>query len=712
MEGNRQYGGFDLCKIAAAFLVVAIHTSPLVSFSTDADFILTRVFARVAVPFFLMVSGFFLLPQYLYQNSTDRRPILRFWKKTLFLYLLATLIYLPVSFYAGHLNGLSALAVFRVIVFDGTFYHLWYLPAAMLGVGLVYLLSRKLPPRAIIAVSLIFYLIGLLGDSYFGLADRIPALSAAYNGMFQLFAYTRNGIFYAPVFLVLGAWIGQCHRCNPQSDSKKRDGAGFVLFMILMTVEGLTLHHFGIQRHDSMYIMLLPVMFFLFRLVLSWNKKPSRNLREASMWIYLIHPLSIVVVRGAAKVAGLTELLVNNSLVHYLAVCALSCVFAFFVSKLPRRKPPFLKGRAWIEIDRESLRHNIRELQKLLPGNCSLMPAVKANAYGHGAVLISRECNAMGIDSFCVASVEEGVELRKNGIQGEILVLGYTHPEQFYLLRRYRLTQTVVDYSHAVALNHYGKKMKVHIGIDTGMHRLGERWEKTDRLSRIFTCENLVVEGAFSHLCADDTDKPEDKVFTLSQGRAFYDALDELKKRGYPCPKAHLLSSYGLFRYPQLAGDYVRIGIALYGMLSARADTEKIQADLQPVLSIKARVAAVKELAKGEAAGYGLQFIAQKDTRLAVLTIGYADGLPRALSCGVGEVIINGKKAPVAGRICMDQTIVDISSIPNVHPGDIAVIIGEMNGERITACDLAEQAGTIANEILSRLGSRLERLVV
>ena len=712
MGAKKQFGGLDLFKIAAAFLVVAIHTSPLASFSAEADFILTRVLARVAVPFFLMVSGFFLLPQYLYQKSTDRRPVLHFWKKTLFLYALATLIYLPVSLYAGHFSGLGALDVCRVILFDGTFYHLWYLPAAMLGVGLVYLLSRKLPPRAIMAVSLIFYLTGLLGDSYFGLADRIPALSAAYNGMFQLFSYTRNGIFYAPIFLAMGAWIGQCHRCSPQSGSKKRNGIGFVVFLLLMTVEGLTLRHFGIQRHDSMYIMLLPAMFFLFRLVLSWNKKPSRNLREASMWIYLIHPLSIIVVRGAAKVVGLTDLFVNNSLVHYLAVCALSCVFAFFVSKLPRPKPPFRKGRAWIEIDRENLRHNISELQKLLPQNCRLMPAVKANAYGHGAVLVSRECNAAGIDSFCVASVEEGVELRKNGIRGEILVLGYTHPEQFYLLRRYRLTQTVIDYPYAIALNEFGKKIKVHIGIDTGMHRLGERWEQADRLSEIFACKNLVIEGAFSHLCADDTDRPEDKMFTLAQGRAFYDALDELKKRGHHCPKTHLLSSYGLFRYPQLAGDYARIGIALYGMLSTRADTEKMQADLRPVLSIKARVAAVKELAKGEAAGYGLQFVAQRDTRLAVLAIGYADGLPRALSCGVGEVMINGQKAPVAGRICMDQTIVDISSIPDVQPGDVAVIVGERNGARITACDLAEQAGTISNEIVSRLGSRLERFVV
>lgn len=164
--------------------------------------------------------------------------------------------------------------------------------------------------------------------------------------------------------------------------------------------------------------------------------------------------------------------------------------------------------------------------------------------------------------------------------------------------------------------------------------------------------------------------------------------------------------------YPELAENYARVGIALYGILSTRADTERCGISLEPVLSIKARIALVKDLFSGEAAGYGLQFVAPQDTRIAVVAIGYGDGIPRSLSCGVGSVLVHGIKAPIIGRICMDQMLVDISNIPNVKSGDIAVIIGQSGNERITACDLAEQDGTISNEILSRLGERLERQII
>lgn len=377
-----------------------------------------------------------------------------------------------------------------------------------------------------------------------------------------------------------------------------------------------------------------------------------------------------------------------------------------------KREPAFCRGRAWIELDRDALRRNVETLRTLLPDGCELMPAVKANAYGHGAVMISRELNRLGVKAFCVASAAEGVGLRQNGVRGEILVLGYTHPEQFPLLRRYRLTQTVVDFHYAEVLNRYGKKIKVHIAIDTGMHRLGERCENIDDICKIFRFCNLKVEGIYTHLCADDTMSPEDRAFTLAQGRAFYHVVSQLKDRGFAPPKAHLLASYGVLNYPQLGGDYARVGIALYGVLSTRADAERCAVPLCPVLSVKARVAAVKDLFKGEAAGYGLQFVAPHNSRVAVLAIGYADGLPRALSCGVGKVLINGCEAPIIGRICMDQTLVDVSGIPGVKTGDVAVIIGRSGGSEITACDLAEQAGTISNEILSRLGERLEREMV
>ena len=460
MTKNKQYGGLDAFKLIAALLVICIHTSPLTTFSVNADFFLTRIVARIAVPFFLMVSGFFVLPQYLFEKNGDTRPLIRFLKKAVLLYAMAIVIYLPVNLYAGQFKGLDAADILRMILFDGTFYHLWYLPAVILGVLIVFLLSRKLPFQAVMVVSLLLYSIGLMGDSYFGVISGVPVLSTVYNAMFHMFSHTRNGLFYAPIFLAIGAWLGH----SPRTCSVKISAAGFALSMVLMTVEGFSLHHLGWQRHDSMYLALLPCMYFLYQFVMVWDRKPGPSFRIISTWIYLIHPLFIVVVRGAAKVTGLVDVLAQNSLIHYLAVSALSILFAVLVAKLPifRKKKAFQKGRAWIELDRVALRHNVDALRAFLPNSCELMPAVKTNAYGHGAVLISRELNRLDVNAFCVATVQEGAELRRNGITGTILVLGYTHPNDFSLLRRWHLTQTVLDFSYAKVLDRYGKKISVH----------------------------------------------------------------------------------------------------------------------------------------------------------------------------------------------------------------------------------------------------------
>lgn len=710
MEHDRQLGGLDYFKMIAALLVVAIHTSPLASFSATADFVFTRVLARVAVPFFLMVTGYFILPQYLFGQSADDRPLRRFFKKTLILYAAAILIYLPINMYAGHFEGAGIADLLRMILFDGTIYHLWYLPASILGMLLVVLLGRKVPFKGITALALALYVIGLFGDSYFGIAAASPAIRTVYGSLFCVFSYTRNGLFYVPVFLIMGAWFGKT-RARPK---RLKNTVGFLISGALMIVEGLTLHNFGLQRHDSMYVMLLPCMFFLFPLVLSFAWSPAKPLRLISTIVYLIHPLFIVLVRGAAKVIHLETILIDQSFVFYLAVCVLSCVFAVLAERLLSRlrKPQYGKERAWIEVDRNKLLQNVSALQGLLPPGCQLMPAVKANAYGHGAVLVAKELNRLGVKAFCVATASEGVELRRNGVKGEILILGYTHPTQFPLLRKYRFVQTVVDLPYAQVLNAYGKKVKVHLKIDTGMHRLGERSDRIEAICDIFQCKNLEIMGAYTHLCCADMKSTQAKENTKAQGAAFYDVISQLRQRGLDCGKLHLLASSGLINYPEFAGDYARIGIALYGVLSNRADLEQCPLKLEPVLSIKARVALVKELYAGEAAGYGLQYTAKQNERLAVLAIGYADGIPRALSCETGNVLIDGQKAPIVGRICMDQMLVNVTDIPSVKAGDTAVVIGKSGEQEITAYDLAEQTGTITNELLSRLGSRLNRMTV
>lgn len=366
-------------------------------------------------------------------------------------------------------------------------------------------------------------------------------------------------------------------------------------------------------------------------------------------------------------------------------------------------------ARSWLELDLERLRHNVRALSALLPEGCRLMPAVKANAYGHGAVPVARALNRMGIRQFCVATAREGAVLRQKSVEGEILVLGYTHPRLFPLLGRYDLSQAIPDAGYAKLLSDAGLSLRAHLAVDTGMHRIGIPWECLDDLAAVFDLPHLNVTGIFTHLCADDTRRPEDIAFTELQAKRFRDVTENLVRRGIR-PEAHLLSSYGLLRYAGYGGACARVGIALYGVLENDADLADCAVDLQPVLSWKARVASVRRVRKGEWVGYGLEDAARENTVVATLAVGYADGLPRNLSCGQGEVLLHGRRVPILGRICMDQTMVDAGAIPEVQAGDTAVLLGEDGGARITAGELAERSGTIPNEILSRLGSRLERV--
>lgn len=733
MKTQKYYGWLDRFRLIAAFLVIAIHTSPLASFNGAADFFFTRVLARVAVPFFFMVTGHFTL----YRSS---------WKRSLtkmcLLYGLSVLLYLPLGIYAGHYRELSFTEVLKMLLFDGTFYHLWYFPACILGILLISLLRRFFSLKCVTVISAFLYVVGLFGDSYFGLAEKVPVLHTIYESMFQIFSYTRNGLFLAPLFLVLGVWAGKL-LTFPVSRLRSVSAAGTALALSFaaMTAEAFLLRHFELQRHDSMYLFLVPTVFFLYLLLSALPEVPSRkDLRTAAMWIYILHPAFIVVVRGLAKALHLTALLVDNSLLHYLAVALLSVgagvIFAWLSGKISKARsgkaslddskaaqaafsaaPPH---RAWIELDLHALEHNVLFLQSLLPEGCRLMPAVKANAYGHGAVPIAAELNRLGIRSFCVACASEGIELRNAGINGEILILGYTPPEQLPLLQQYHLSQTILDFAYAESLSRSGVRLHVHIAVDTGMHRLGIRCEDIEQIAAVYAFRNLAVDGIYTHLSACDSDSPESRNFTECQIAAFVQATETLKARGCPCRGLHLLSSYGIFNYPEAAGDYVRPGIALYGLLSSDRDSRRIlsgkdesaaPSPLRPVLSLKARVASLRTLHEGEAAGYGLAFIADREMKLAVLSIGYADGLPRALSDGNGRVLINGYSAPILGRICMDQTLADISEIPEkkVAPGDTAVLIGRSGSLEITAGELADRCGTITNEILSRLGERLER---
>jgi len=690
MSARSNRPALDRFRLLAAVLVAAAHTGPLSSFSAGWDFWLTRVLARTAVPFFLMVTGYFLA-------RSGWKDAKRFLKKAALTYLAAAILYLPLNLYSG---GSGPLEWMKKLLAEGTLYHLWYFPAVILGVFIAWGLSRLGQPAALtIAAGL--YLIGLGGDSYYGLASALSGPAAFYDLVFILFGYTRNGLFYTPLFLLLGA--------AGQRWGKTVSLVGTALSLAVMTAEGFLLRGLGWPRHDSMYLSLPLCMAFLFSLLLDRNSGEDKQARRVSLLLYLLHPWSIVLVRGGAKAVRLDAPLVENSLGHFAAVLALTFAAALTLDALrPLRPSP--TARAWKEIDLDALCHNAEVLRSRLAPGCELMAVVKADGYGHGAAALARRLQKDGVNAFAVACLTEGIALRRAGVRGTILILGYTPAEEAPLLRRWRLTQAVADEAHGEALNAAGTPVRVHLAVDTGMRRLGVPAEDTAALARLYEMKRLHVGGVFSHLCLSDRLDREAGDYTRAQLARFYDAADRLRKEGFDPGKLHIQASYGILNLPSQPCSYARAGIALYGVGSENA-SDALEAGLRPVLSLRARVACVRRLRPGEGAGYGLAFRAQRDTRLAVLSIGYADGLSRELARNGGRVLLHGQSCPMVGRMCMDQLFVDVTGVPQVRPGDVATLIGRDGALTIRAEEAARRCGTITNELLSRLGGRIGQVV-
>lgn len=706
MNKNKSYAGIDCFRFIAALLVIIIHTSPLLSFSEPGDFILTRVIARVAVPFFFMTSGFFMISGY--SCNTDRLKI--FVKNTLIIYGAAILIYIPINIYNGYFSRDHLLPnIIKDIVFDGTMYHLWYLPAAVLGGAIAWYLVKRVKFQNAMVFAFGLYLIGLFGDSYYGVAEAIPGIHSFYDLIFQVTDYTRNGIFFAPIFFVLGGMIAD----QQKKLSLVQSLFGFALSFVLMLTEASILHYYHFQRHDSMYLFLLPCMFFLFHALLHLQGKRYRYIRTSALIIYIIHPMVIVGIRFIAKLFHVQSLLVDNSIIHFFAVCLSSVAFGItaagiwsrYSSEKTKRAP--YTDRAWIEIDLDNLEHNARELQKAMPPKCRLMAVVKAEAYGHGAFAVSAHLNKIGVKSFAVATIDEGIALRKYGIRGEILILGYTDTNRVRELKKYDLTQTAISFEYACALNKQSIPVKVHIKIDTGMHRLGIPFDNFAEVKQVCTMRNLNVSGIYTHLCCSDSLLPDDVAFTEEQINRFYQLIELLKHNNIPVPKLHIQSSYGLLNYPHLKCDYARIGIALYGVLTTSDYNTVLKLNLRPVLSLKTKVVHIQDVCKGESIGYSRAFTTERDRRIAILPIGYGDGYPRNLSCGKGYALIREQIAPIVGRICMDQLAVDVSDIESIEVGDIAMLIGKSDEEKLSAPIIADNSDSISNELLCRMGTRL-----
>ena len=680
----------DSFRLAAALLVVAVHTGPLQSVSPTMDFWLCRVLARLAVPFFMMLTGYFCLKPGRIAKTAGR---------LLALYAGASLLYLPAALYAGYYPTAGA-AVHRVLL-GQTFYHLWYLPAAAVGLLLAAAFLRALGLWGAGAVCAALYAFGLLGGSWYGLACCFLPLRQLLDTLLAVMDTTRNGLFYAPLFLWLGYVLAQGKFALPRRAASLTLAAS----LAAMSAEAFALRQTGLMQQDAAWLFLPLASAALFRLLALQPGTPCRTLRKVSMWVYLLHPLAILAVRAAARLLHLTGLLVDNSPVHFAAVCFVSLLAAQLLTLLPCPRPDS-RGRAWVEIDTDALRHNAALLQSRLPRGCELMPAVKADAYGHGGVQTAMALQKDGVKHFCVACAAEGYALRKGGIRGEILILGYTDPADFALLRRMHLTQTVCSREYAARLAAFGG-LHVHIAVDTGMHRLGLPCTDADGIAALLADRRLKADGIFTHLCTDDTLDPADEAFAARQIEAFTALCSTLRARGLTLPPTHLQSSYGILRHPDVHCALARPGIALYGVLSTTGQTSAFGAGLQPVAAVKARIAAVHDL-PDTGAGYGLACHAK---RAAVAAIGYADGIPRSLG-GKGVALLHGQQVPIAGRICMDQLYLDISALPagSVHPGDVVTLLGRDGSQCLTACDMAEAAGTISNEILSRLGTRLNRI--
>ena len=704
MTKNESYSGIDYFRFIAALLIVAIHTSPLSSFSETGNFIFTRIVSRVAVPFFFMTSGFFLISRY----TCNAEKLGAFIKKTTLIYGVAILLYIPINVYNGYFKMDNLLPnIIKDIVFDGTLYHLWYLPAAIVGAVIAWYLVKQWAYRKAFAVTLVLYIVGLFGDSYYGIAENIPSLNSFYHLIFQVSDYTRNGIFFAPIFFVLGGYISD----NKDKLSFKKSIIGFTACFSLMFAEALTLHRFELQRHDSMYVFLLPSICFLFYFLMHFKGKNRAQLRTISLIIYIIHPFVIVLIRLFAKITHLQNALVENSLIHYLLVCIISAGLGLALTAIwniyKPKKHNTDKDRAYLEIDLKNLEHNVRVLKNAMPPHCELMAVAKAECYGHGMYGTTVYLNQIGVSAFAVATIDEGIRLRKYGISGEILIMGYTSPMRAKELCKYKLTQTLIDYEYSLRLDEQGYKVTAHIKVDTGMHRLGFDADDTKEIVTAFSLKNIEITGIFTHLCSADSRAEEDVDFTRKQIGKFYNSLDNLRKSGIRIPKVHIQSSYGLLNYPEIKSDYVRAGIALYGVLSSPNDETKLKLDLRPVLSLKARVVLLRKIRKGETVGYSRAFTASRDSLIAILPIGYADGFPRNLSCGKSIVLICGQKAPIIGKICMDQLAVDVTDISNIKIGSIATLIGKDENDEISAPTVAENSESITNELLSRMGRRL-----
>lgn len=327
----------DVIRFLVAICVITVHTFPLAGLNETLDYVFTRILFRLCVPFFLLITGYFVVDETL----KDRKKLLAQTKKLVIMYLISIMIYVPVLVYNGYFEEFSFWLFLKELLLDGVYYHLWFFPATITGLWLVHFALQKIDFKPVFVVSILLFVIGLLGDSYYGFFTRFAWFKSVYDVILSVFAYTRNGIFYAPFFLLSGYLIKK--RQNEKTKRSFFIGLGFVF---LMEIEGLLLHELAVTRHTSMYLSLMPASYFLFDALMSTKPEANVFFRNVSTWVYIAHPFFIVFVHFACGILHL-DALAQNNFINFVLVTACSCVFAvvmaFFMKKIREKKEPLKK---------------------------------------------------------------------------------------------------------------------------------------------------------------------------------------------------------------------------------------------------------------------------------------------------------------------------------------------------------------------------------
>lgn len=365
--------------------------------------------------------------------------------------------------------------------------------------------------------------------------------------------------------------------------------------------------------------------------------------------------------------------------------------------------------RVYAEINLDAIVKNVDNLMALTKENTGALAVVKADGYGHGDVAVAKAV-AQKVTGYAVATLDEAVNLRENGVKKPILVLGYVDPYEFDILVSHEITATVFDVETAQLLADAARVQKkqahCHIKVDTGMRRIGLEPDENGIaiVKRITALKELSADGIFTHFAASDE---TDKTSAEHQFKLFTDFTGRLEKEGIHFTYRHCANSAAVIDMPQVDLDMVRLGIAMYGMYPSD-EVKKEKVELFPALDLKSHITMVKEIPAGEKVSYGGTFTTTRTTKLATVSVGYGDGYPRALS-SKGYVLVRGQKAPIVGRVCMDQMMVDVTDIENVTRADIVTLIGKDGDAEITVEEIAALAGTFNYEFVCDLGKRIPR---